>query len=177
MSVPKTVKPVVVSSANGNVYKNGGPRTAVAEAFERIAKGEDVLDALAAGVNVCELDPADDSVGYGGLPNADGVVQLDASCMHGPYKRAGAVACLEGVRRPSLVAKAVSSERFAGGIVAVANHVASLCDSVTMVTQLGRRSSHEDFVREHLKPGVRAVLEWREDAPTIVKRRFDAADR
>jgi N4-(beta-N-acetylglucosaminyl)-L-asparaginase len=107
MAVPKTVKPVVVGSANGNVYKNGGTRTAVAEAFERIAKGEDVLDALVAGVNLCELDPADDSVGYGGLPNADGVVQLDASCMHGPHKRAGAVACLEGVRRPSLVAKAV----------------------------------------------------------------------
>ena len=43
VAVPKTVKPVVVGSANGNVYKNGGPRTAVAEAFERIAKGEDVL--------------------------------------------------------------------------------------------------------------------------------------
>lgn len=104
---PKSVKPVVLASANGNKYRNGGPRTAVAEAFERIVKGEDVLDALIAGVNICELDPEDDSVGYGGLPNADGVVQLDASCMHGPHKRAGAVACLEGVRAPSLVAKAV----------------------------------------------------------------------
>jgi N4-(beta-N-acetylglucosaminyl)-L-asparaginase len=53
------------------------------------------------------LDPHDSSVGYGGLPNADGVVQLDASCMHGPTRRAGAVACLEGVRTPSLVALAV----------------------------------------------------------------------
>jgi len=60
-----------------------------------------------AGVNIVELDPLDDSVGYGGLPNADGVVQLDSSCMHGPKKRAGAVAALEGVRTPSLVAKAV----------------------------------------------------------------------
>jgi N4-(beta-N-acetylglucosaminyl)-L-asparaginase len=51
-----------------------------------------VLDALIAGVNIVELDPEDTSVGYGGLPNADGVVQLDASCMHGPRKRAGAVA-------------------------------------------------------------------------------------
>jgi N4-(beta-N-acetylglucosaminyl)-L-asparaginase len=104
---PASVKPVVVASANGNKFKNGGPRTAVAEAFERIAKGEDVLDALIAGVNICELDPEDDSVGYGGLPNADGVVQLDASCMHGPTRRAGGVAALEGVRTPSLVAKAV----------------------------------------------------------------------
>lgn len=107
VAAPKSVKPVVLASANGNTYKNAGPRTAVAEAFERIVKGEDVLDALIAGVNICELDPEDDSVGYGGLPNADGVVQLDASCMHGPHKRAGAVACLEGVRTPSLVAKAV----------------------------------------------------------------------
>jgi N4-(beta-N-acetylglucosaminyl)-L-asparaginase len=66
-----------------------------------------VLDALVAGVNLCELDPADTSVGYGGLPNADGVVQLDSCCMHGPKKRAGGVAGLEGVRTPSLVAKAV----------------------------------------------------------------------
>jgi N4-(beta-N-acetylglucosaminyl)-L-asparaginase len=69
--------------------------------------GSDVLDALIAGVNIVELDPEDSSVGYGGLPNADGVVQLDSSCMHGPLKRAGGVAALEGVRTPSLVAKAV----------------------------------------------------------------------
>ena len=104
---PKSVRPVVVSSANGNRFKNGGPSTGVEVAFQKIVKGDDVLDALIAGVNLCELDPEDDSVGYGGLPNADGVVQLDASCMHGPKRRAGAVACLEGVRTPSLVAKAV----------------------------------------------------------------------
>jgi N4-(beta-N-acetylglucosaminyl)-L-asparaginase len=98
---------VVVASANGHKYKNGGPRTAVEEAFLRITKGADVLDAVTAGVNLNELDPQDTSVGYGGLPNADGVVQLDASCMHGPTKRAGGVAALEGVRTPSLVAKAV----------------------------------------------------------------------
>ena len=72
-----------------------------------MAEGKDVLDALIAGVNIVELDPLDTSVGYGGLPNAEGVVQLDASCMHGPKKRAGAVACLEGVRTPSLVAQKV----------------------------------------------------------------------
>jgi N4-(beta-N-acetylglucosaminyl)-L-asparaginase len=104
---PKTVKPVVISSANGHKYTNGGPRTCVQEAFERIVRGEDVLDALIAGVNIVELDPTDDSVGYGGLPNADGVVQLDSCCMHGPRKRAGGVAAIEGVRTPSQVARAV----------------------------------------------------------------------
>ncbi len=104
------VRPVVVASANGNEHKNGGPRTGVAEAFLRITKGEDVLDAVIAGVNIVELDPLDDSVGYGGLPNADGVGQLDSCCMHGPKKRAGGVACLEGVRTPSLVARAVAEQ-------------------------------------------------------------------
>jgi N4-(beta-N-acetylglucosaminyl)-L-asparaginase len=105
--VQSAVKPIVVSSANGNRFKNGGDVTAVQKAFTMITQGADVLDALIAGVNIVELDPLDDSVGYGGLPNADGVVQLDSSCMHGPKKRAGAVAALEGVRTPSLVAKAV----------------------------------------------------------------------
>jgi N4-(beta-N-acetylglucosaminyl)-L-asparaginase len=72
-----------------------------------MTQGADVLDALIAGVNIVELDPLDDSVGYGGLPNADGVVQLDSCCMHGPKKRAGGVACIEGVRTPSLVAQKV----------------------------------------------------------------------
>jgi len=107
MMTPKSVKPVVVASANGNNFKNGGDVTGVQKAFTMITQGSDVLDALIAGVNIVELDPLDDSVGYGGLPNAEGVVQLDSSCMHGPKKRAGGVAALEGVRTPSLVAKAV----------------------------------------------------------------------
>jgi N4-(beta-N-acetylglucosaminyl)-L-asparaginase len=104
---PRTVKPVVVASANGHQFRNGGPRTAVEEAFLRLTRGDDPLDAVVAGVAINELDPADDSVGYGGLPNADGVVQLDACCMHGPRKRAGGVAALEGVRTPARVAQAV----------------------------------------------------------------------
>jgi N4-(beta-N-acetylglucosaminyl)-L-asparaginase len=75
-----------------------------------LTTGADVLDALIAGINILELDPEEDSVGYGGLPNAEGVVQLDASVMHGSTKRAGAVGCLEGVRTPSLVAKKVMEE-------------------------------------------------------------------
>src|SRR5688500_15021904 len=102
-----SVKPLVIASANGNRFTNGGNMTAVHKAFTMMTQGADVLDALIAGVNICELDPLDDSVGYGGLPNAEGVVQLDASCMHGPRKRAGAVASLEGVRTPSNVAQAV----------------------------------------------------------------------
>ncbi|MBM3850017.1 MAG: N(4)-(beta-N-acetylglucosaminyl)-L-asparaginase [Verrucomicrobia bacterium] len=103
----RTSRPVVIASANGNFHKNGGSKTCVELAFARMVGGSDILEALIAGVNLVELDPEDTSVGYGGLPNADGVVQLDSCCMHGPKKRAGGVAALEGVRTPSRVAHAV----------------------------------------------------------------------
>jgi len=106
----QSIKPVVISSANGNRFRNGGTETCVELAFRRITAGDDVLDALVAGVNIVELDPEDASVGYGGRPNADGVVQLDACCMHGPTRRAGGVAALEGVRTPSNVAQAVMDQ-------------------------------------------------------------------
>jgi N4-(beta-N-acetylglucosaminyl)-L-asparaginase len=104
----KTAEPVVIASPNGHFYKNGGTETGVERAYRLMTGGQDPLEALIAGVNIVELDPEEDSVGYGGLPNADGVVQLDSCCMHGPNKRAGGVAALEGVRTPSLVAHAVA---------------------------------------------------------------------
>lgn len=88
-----------VSSANGI--------RGVAKAVQLVLAGADTLDAGVEGVKIQELDPEDDSVGYGGLPNEEGVVQLDASCMHGPTKRAGAVAALEGIKTPSEVARLV----------------------------------------------------------------------
>lgn len=98
---PTTVRarPTVIASSNGI--------RGVKVAYDQIVAGTDALDAIIAGVNIQELDPDDTSVGLGGLPNRDGVVQLDASCMHGPTKRAGAVGCLEDIATPSLVAKAV----------------------------------------------------------------------
>ncbi len=93
-------RPVVIASANGI--------RGVAKAYDFIAtQHADPLDAVIAGVNIQELDPDDQSVGLGGLPNEEGVVQLDASVMHGPTKRAGAVGALEDIATPSLVAKAV----------------------------------------------------------------------
>lgn len=108
--VPRAQKPVVIASGNGNQFKNGGTVTCVEKAFSLMMGDTDILDALIAGVNIVELDPAETSVGYGGMPNADGIVQLDSCCMHGTKKRAGGVACLEGVRTPSLVAKAVMEQ-------------------------------------------------------------------
>jgi N4-(beta-N-acetylglucosaminyl)-L-asparaginase len=104
---PRRARPVVVASANGNRSRNADGKTGVQLAYEMISGGADPLDAAIAGVNIVELDPTDTSVGIGGLPNQDGVVQLDASCMHGPTKRAGSVACLEDIATPSLVARAI----------------------------------------------------------------------
>jgi N4-(beta-N-acetylglucosaminyl)-L-asparaginase len=101
------VPPVVIASANGHRFRNGGTATCVERAFELMSAGADVLDAVVEGVTIVELDPEDTSVGYGGLPNADGVVQLDACCMHGPRRQAGGVAALEGVRTAARVAARV----------------------------------------------------------------------
>jgi rfaE bifunctional protein nucleotidyltransferase chain/domain len=69
-------------------------------------------------------------------------------------------------------ARYTSEERFAGGVLAAANHTASLCDRVDLVTCLGTQASHEEFIRGHLKPNVGLKLFFRNDAPTVVKRRF-----
>ncbi|HEX9691868.1 MAG TPA: N(4)-(beta-N-acetylglucosaminyl)-L-asparaginase [Gemmatimonadales bacterium] len=106
---PALAAPAVRRSKQGRaaaVASSNGLR-AVQRAGELLAEGIDTLDAAIEGVKIQELDPNDQSVGYGGLPNEEGVVQLDASCMHGPSKRAGAVAALEGIKTPSVVAKYV----------------------------------------------------------------------
>jgi N4-(beta-N-acetylglucosaminyl)-L-asparaginase len=92
-------KPVVISSANG--------LKATALAMEMILNGSDALDAVIAGVNLVEDDPKDNSVGYGGLPNEEGVVELDSSVMHGPTGRGAGVAALRNIKNPSLVARRV----------------------------------------------------------------------
>jgi N4-(beta-N-acetylglucosaminyl)-L-asparaginase len=92
-------RPVAISSANS--------LAPVSRALALMLEGSDTLDAAVEGVKIQELDPEDASVGYGGLPNEQGVVQLDASCVHGPTRRAGAVGALEGIKTPSEVAKLV----------------------------------------------------------------------
>ncbi|MEK7676846.1 MAG: N(4)-(beta-N-acetylglucosaminyl)-L-asparaginase [Verrucomicrobiota bacterium] len=92
-------KPVVISSANG--------LQATAKAMELIQQGADALEAVVTGVSLVEDDPNDNSVGLGGLPNEDGIVELDASVMHGPTGRGGAVAALRNIRNPSRVAQKV----------------------------------------------------------------------
>ncbi len=90
------VVPVAIASSNG--------QESVARALEVIIAGRDTLDAVVEGVNIVERDPEDTSAGYGGLRNAEEVVQLDSSFMRGPTRGAGAVAALEGIKAPSLAA-------------------------------------------------------------------------
>lgn len=95
----KGTRPVAISSGNG--------LRSVQKAIDMIAAGADTLEAVVEGVVIVEEDPADNSVGYGGLPNEEGVVELDACVMHGPTCRAGSVASLRNIKTPSRVAKLV----------------------------------------------------------------------
>jgi len=99
-------RPLIISSANG-VH-------ALDKGMDILKKGGETLDAVIAAVTVVEDDPKDNSVGYGGLPNEEGEVELDASVMHGPTGRAGSVA---GVRRIKNVA------RLAKTVMEKTNHV------------------------------------------------------
>ena len=96
---PAAGKMIVIVSGNG--------MRAVDKAMELLKSGTDPLDAVIAGVNIVEEDPNDMSVGFGGLPNEDMEVELDASVMHGPTHNAGAVAGLKHIKTPSKVAKLV----------------------------------------------------------------------
>jgi N4-(beta-N-acetylglucosaminyl)-L-asparaginase len=102
MAVAGTPKNIVIASANG--------LRACTRAMELLNAGRDTLDAVTEGVNINEEDPEDSSVGYGGLPNEEGVVELDASIMHGPTRRCGAVAALHNIKTPSKVARLVMEQ-------------------------------------------------------------------
>ena len=99
VGVRKQVQSVVIASANG--------LAATQKSMSMIGQGVDALSAVIAGVNIAEEDPTDTSVGYGGLPNEDGVVELDAAVMEGPTHRAGAVAGIRNIKNPSKVARLV----------------------------------------------------------------------
>ena len=83
-SIMSSYKPLVVGAHNGNRLKNEDGETGVQIAYRMITAGDDVLDATIHCNNLPEISEEDTSVGYGGLPDANGDVTLDACCMHGP---------------------------------------------------------------------------------------------
>jgi N4-(beta-N-acetylglucosaminyl)-L-asparaginase len=98
-SQPSGKRPIIICAGNGFEHLD--------DAFAFLKNGGDTLDAAIKVVKPVEDDPNDDSVGYGGLPNEEGVVELDACCMHGPTRRAGSVGGVRNIKNVSLVAKAV----------------------------------------------------------------------
>ncbi len=92
-------KNIIICARNGLNYIDAG--------YERLRAGADTLDAAITVVSGPENDPNDDSVGLGGLPNEEGVVELDACCMHGPTRRAGAVGAVHDIKNVASLAKTV----------------------------------------------------------------------
>jgi N4-(beta-N-acetylglucosaminyl)-L-asparaginase len=92
-------RPIIICAHNGLNY--------LEDAFAFLKSGGDTLDAALKVVKGPEDDPNDDSVGLGGIPNEEGVVELDACCMHGPTRRAGSVGAVRNIKNVSLVSKAV----------------------------------------------------------------------
>ncbi len=98
----KGIRPLIITS-----HTNDTGQKAIETGWEILKNGGSAVDAVEKAANVIELDPEDTSVGYGGLPNENGVVQLDSSFMDGKTYSAGAVACLENIKTPSSVARIV----------------------------------------------------------------------
>jgi len=149
-------KNIVISSANG--------LQACARAMEYLQANRDTLDAVVAGVNIVEEDPEDTSVGYGGLPNEEGVVELDASVMHGPTRRCGSVAAIRNIKTPSKAAQLVMEQsdhvmlvgdgalRFAKAMgFAEAN---LLTDKARLAWLVWKQSLHSDEGRTGWGPGL-----------------------
>lgn len=128
--------PCAIGSANGIV--------AVSRAMQLINEGYDPADAIVQGIRIVEDDPNDDSVGYGGLPNADGVVELDASVMHGPTHKSGAVASIRDIKNPAMVALMVLR----------------LTDHCLLVGEGARRFALEHGFRPENLLTEKARLEW-----------------
>src|SRR5271165_7039218 len=155
---PQGTRPLIISSANGLHHLDDGMAV--------LKSGGDTLDAALAVVTKVEDDPNDDSVGYGGLPNEDGIVELDASVMHGPSRRAGAIGSIQKIKNPSLVAKTVMEKTNHIFIVGVgAQHFAedegfapmNLLTERSRIAWLAWKAS----ISENWRPGLDSP-EWKE---------------
>jgi N4-(beta-N-acetylglucosaminyl)-L-asparaginase len=165
LAPPPGSRPVIISASNGMTTDANG-KQGIKVAWDLLVKGADPLDAAIAGVNIVELNPDDNSVGLGGLPNEAGVVQLDASCMHGPTKRAGAVGALEDIATPSLVAKAVMD--YTDHIFLVGAGAKQFAIEMGFKTQnLLTEQSRQDWLR--WKSGLNANDNWLDVPPPAPK--------
>ena len=154
----KAVRPVILSSENGLHALDRG--------MEILRKGGDTLDAVVAAVTVVEDDPNDSSVGYGGLPNEDGEVELDASVMHGPTRRAGAVAALKSIKNPARLAKVImerTNHIMLSGPGALRFAEAQGFERMNLLTEKSRTAwlAWKASIAENWRPGLDSP-EWKE---------------
>ena len=156
-------RPIIISSANG--------LHALDKGMDILKKGGDTLDAVVATVTVVEDDPNDDSVGYGGLPNEDGEVELDASVMHGPTHRAGAVAAVRRIKNVSRLAKTVMERTNHVMIVGEGAHrfaVDEGFEDMSLLTDHSRKIwlAWKAATSENWRPGIDSP-EWKDKYSAI----------
>src|SRR5579859_4478592 len=162
-------RPIIISSANG--------LHALDKGMDILKKGGDTLDAVVATVTVVEDDPNDDSVGYGGLPNEEGEVELDASVMHGPTHRAGAVAAVRRIKNVSRLAKTVmesTNHTMIVGDGALRFAVAQGFEEMNLLTEHSRKIWLAWKAKSSLnwRPGIDSP-EWKEHMAML----FDGDER
>ena len=158
-------RPLIISSANGV--------NALGRGMDILKKGGDTLDAVVAAVTVVEDDPNDDSVGYGGLPNEEGEVELDASVMHGPTHRAGSVASVRRIKNVARLAKTVMERTNHVMIVGDGARrfaVAEGFEEMNLLTEHSRKVwlAWKASTSFNWRPGIDSP-EWKEKMSTIFK--------
>jgi len=158
------VRPLIISAQRGLKHLDHG--------MAILKSGGDTLDAVLAVVTKVEDDPEDNTVGYGGLPNEDGVVELDASVMHGPTRRAGAVASVQKIKNPSLVAKVVMEKTnhvFIVGAGADKFAIDEGFQSMNLLTDKSRTAwlAWKAATTENWRPGLDSP-EWKEKLAALL---------
>ncbi|MGB6669111.1 MAG: isoaspartyl peptidase/L-asparaginase, partial [Candidatus Acidiferrum sp.] len=156
-------RPIIISSANG--------LHALDKGMDILKKGGDTLDAVVAAVTVVEDDPNDDSVGYGGLPNEEGEVELDACVMHGPTHRAGSVAALRRIKNAARLAQTVMEKTNHVMIVGEGAHrfaVEEGFEDINMLTEHSRKLwlAWKASSSANWRPGIDSP-EWKEQLSAI----------
>jgi N4-(beta-N-acetylglucosaminyl)-L-asparaginase len=165
-------RPVMISSANG-VH-------ALQKGMDILKSGGDTLEAAVAAVTVVEDDPNDDSVGYGGLPNEEGEVELDASVMHGPTRRAGSVASVRRIKNVARLAKTVmerTNHTMIVGDGARRFAVAEGFDEMNLLTEHSRKIwlAWKASTSFNWRPGIDSP-EWNGKAASRAKNPLDSQD-
>lgn len=157
-------RPVIISSLNGLHALDRG--------MDVLKKGGDTLDAVIAAVTMVEDDPEDHSVGYGGLPNEDGEVELDASVMHGPTRRAGSVASVRRIKNVARLARVVmerTNHVMIAGPGATRFAVAQGFEEMNLLTDKSRLAwlAWKARTSENWRPGLDSP-EWKEKIAALL---------